>query len=194
MPARCCPDLVPDLRLTPAREEDADLLCLLIQELADFENLGSECHISVQAVRDHLLGQRRSAEAVIAWIGGQAAGFAVYYRTFSTFAARPGLFLEDLFVRPEFRRQGIGKSLLKEVGRIAHGMDAGRYEWTTLAWNRNARDLYASMGAREMRDWIILRMEGESLADLACAKHGDEAAGCRCGGKGRHHHSHGAGR
>jgi len=192
MPARCCPDLVPNLRLSPAREEDAALLCLLIQELADFENLSAECHISVQAVRDHLLGERRSAEAIIAWVGGQAAGFAVYYRTFSTFAARPGLFLEDLFVRPEFRRNGIGKAMLKEVGRIAHSLGAGRYEWTTLAWNRNARDLYRSIGAREMSDWLLLRMESEALSELACAKHGDPETGCRCGGKGPHHHGAGA--
>jgi len=187
MPARCCPDVVPNLRLIPAREEDAELLCELIRELAEFENLSDECHISVEAVREHILGQRRSAEAIIAWVGGQAAGFTVYYRTFSTFAARPGLYLEDLFVRSEFRRNGIGKALLKEVGLLAHAMGAGRYEWTTLTWNRNARDLYSRIGAREMRDWLLLRMESEALADLACSKHGEARAGCRCGGKGPHH-------
>lgn len=189
MPARCCPDLIPNLRLIPAREEDAELLCLLVKELADFESLAAECHISVEAVREHLLGQRRSAEAIIAWIGGQAAGFAVYYRTFSTFAARPGLYLEDLFVRPEFRRNGIGKALLREVGLVAHAMGAGRYEWTTLTWNRNARDLYARIGAQEMNDWLLLRMESDALADLACSKHGEAGTGCQCGGKGPHHRS-----
>ena len=191
MPAESCPPSPDGLRIEPARLQDADLLCTLIRELAEFEQLSEECNVTPEALREHLLGDGRSAEAVIAWMGTQAAGFAVYYKTFSTFVAKPGIYLEDLFVRKSFRRQGIGRALLREVGRIAHHANAGRYEWTTLTWNQNARRLYASIGAHEMRDWMLLRMEADDLASFACdgkghAKDGTHE-GCHCGGKGRHH-------
>ena len=177
------------LRIALATSADADLVARLVHELAEFEQLASECAITAGAVREHLVGPRRSADALIAWLGREPAGFAVYYRTFSTFAARPGVFLEDLFVRPAFRHRGIGRALLKEVGRIAHRSGAGRYEWTTLTWNENARRLYASIGAREMSEWLLLRLEGAALAAFACDGAGRPHDGCRCGGQGAHHGS-----
>jgi GNAT superfamily N-acetyltransferase len=176
------------LRIARATALDAETISELVHELAVFENLASECHLTPEAVERHLLGLGRSAEVLIAWLEEAPVGLAVYYRTFSTFTARPGLFLEDLFVRPRFRHQGIGRALLSEVGRIALRLGAGRFEWTTLKWKENARKLYASIGAQEMNDWMLLRMDAPTLGTFACnGNPGTPHAGCRCGGKGSHH-------
>jgi GNAT superfamily N-acetyltransferase len=175
------------LRIALATAADAELVSVLIHELAEFEQLSDKCTMTADAVCEHLMGPRRSADAVIAWLGHEPAGFAVYYRTFSTFVARPGVFIEDLFVRPAFRHRGIGRALLSEVGRIAHCLGAGRFEWTTLAWNENARRLYASTGAREMNEWLLLRMDSAALARFACDGAGKPHDGCRCGGSGLAH-------
>jgi GNAT superfamily N-acetyltransferase len=175
------------LRIALATAADAELVSRMVHELADFEHLGPECTITPEAVREHLLGLRRSADALIAWLDNEPAGFAVYYRTFSTFAARPGVFLEDLFVRPDFRHRGIGRALLKEVGRIAHCSGAGRFEWTTLKWNSKARALYGAVGAREMDEWMLLRMDAHALARFACDGAGTPHDGCRCRGAGPGH-------
>jgi GNAT superfamily N-acetyltransferase len=175
------------LRIEPAAGADADLLSTLVHELAEFEELSRECTITPEAVREHLLGPQRSADALIAWLGEELAGFAVYYRTFSTFAARPGVFLEDLFVRPAFRHRGIGLALLKEVGRIAHCSGAARFEWITLKWNAKARALYGAAGARGMDEWLLLRMDAAALARFACNGSGKPHDGCRCGGHGPAH-------
>ena len=106
-------------------------------------------------------------EAVIAELDGVVAGFAVYYRTFSTFAAKPGVFLEDLYIRPAFRHRGLGRALLQYVGSIAARFGAGRFEWTTLKWNENARKLYQSIGAEEKSEWILLRMNAAKLCGFA---------------------------
>lgn len=190
------PALPKDLSIEPASPADAELLCSLIRELAEFENLTAECKVTPEALREHLFGAAPCAAAVIARTEGQAAGFALWYRTFSTFVAKPGVHLEDLFVRPSFRRRGIGRALLREVGRLAHCSDSGRYEWTTLTWNHNARRLYASVGAREMGEWLLLRMDAEALERFACCGEGAVASGaaghsCRCGGRGRHHQRQG---
>jgi GNAT superfamily N-acetyltransferase len=182
-----CPTPPAGLRIVRATDDDAELLCELICELAVFEQLHDQCWITPDAVRQHLVGPTRSAEALIAWLEDAPVGFAVYYRTFSTFAARPGIFLEDLFVRSRFRRQGIGRQLLTAVGRIARHANAGRLEWTTLKWNENARRLYASLGAREKGEWLLLRMEDDELAAFDCGGPGHPHAGCHCGGKGAHH-------
>jgi GNAT superfamily N-acetyltransferase len=187
--APACPSAPAGLRIALATAADAELVSALVHELADFEHLSSACTITAAAVREHLLGPRRSADALIAWLGHEPAGFAVYYRTFSTFVARPGVFLEDLFVRPTFRHRGIGRALLKEVGRIAHRAGSGRYEWSTLTWNQNARRLYASIGAREMNEWLLLRLDGASLASFACDNPNHPHDDCRCGGAGANHRS-----
>lgn len=187
---------LPGLVIRPAREADAALLCSLIRDLAAYEHLSHACHIDEASVLRHLLGPERCAEALIASVGEDAAGFAVFYKTFSTFAAKPGLYLEDLYVRPLFRRQGIGTALLKCVGRLAAERNCGRYEWTTLQWNANARMLYSKLGATEMKEWLLLRIEGASLARFAvdgpvlcshahCGDPGGES--CRCSKGGSHH-------
>lgn len=171
--------------IRPATHADAAVLAALVRELAVFENLEHECLLTPEAVTEHLLGLNRSAEALVAEIDGVAAGFAVYYRTFSTFAARPGVYLEDLYVRPAFRHRGLGAALLRHVGAIAARNKAGRFEWTTLKWNENARRLYAKLGAEEKSEWLLLRVEGEKIAALAGEKP-ETGAGrsCCCGGNG----------
>lgn len=174
------------LRIVLATPADAERVSRMIHELADFEELSRECAMTAEGVRMHLLGPRRSADALIAWLGAEPAGFAVYYPTFSTFVARPGVFLEDLFVRPGFRHRGIGRALLKEVGHIAHSVGAGRFEWTALKWNANARGFYGAAGAREMDEWLLLRMDSAALARFACDGAGtpNEKSLCRDAGHG----------
>jgi GNAT superfamily N-acetyltransferase len=169
------------LSIRPATHEDAATIAALVRELAAFEQLEHECSITPAAVREHLLSLNRSAEALIAEIDGLVAGFAVYYRTFSTFAARPGLYVEDLYVRPPFRHRGIGTALLKHVGKIAARNNAGRFEWTTLKWNENARRLYKSIGSEEKGEWLLMRMEGEKIAAFAGVGSGNPGHECHCG-------------
>lgn len=176
------------LRIARANPEDADILAELVGELADFEHLRHECRMTPEAALAHLIGPKRTASAVIAWLEDAPVGFAVYYPTFSTFAARPGLFLEDLYVRERFRRRGIGRTLLGTIVQMAHGAGAGRLEWTALKWNENARKLYASIGAQEMEQWLLLRMDDKALSEFSCSC-GGSSSGCSCGDRGSHHAS-----
>jgi len=183
---RCCQSPA-GLALRGATPEDASLLCELVRELAEFEGLTHECAITPEVIADHVLGPKRCAAAIIAECDGTPAGFALYYRTFSTFAAKPGIFLEDLYVRPDFRKRGIGRALLTAVAQIAHGRSAGRLEWTALKWNSKALALYESAGAKRLEEWTILRMEPAAIAALATPHAHGPHEGCRCGGKGAHH-------
>jgi GNAT superfamily N-acetyltransferase len=135
----------------------------MIRELATFEKLRAQCRIDAAAIRRHLFGRNRPAEALIAWQGRVPVGYAVYFRTFSTFEGKPGIYIEDLFVRAPFRHRGIGLALLQAVGKVARDSGAGRVEWTVLTWNRNARRLYARIGAREKPEWLLLRVEGAAV-------------------------------
>ena len=182
-----CSNLPPGLRIRSARPADAPLLCEFVRELAYFEGLAHECHITVESAFEFLLGPRRVADAIIAELGGQPVGYAVFYRTLSTFVAKPGIYLEDLFVRPAFRKQGIGRALLQEVGRIAHRADSGRFEWIALKWNEKARALYRAAGAREMEEWMLFRMNAKALEKFACKGPGHPHEGCGCEGHGSGH-------
>jgi len=178
------------LRIVRATPDDADTLVQLVAELAAFEKLSAECRITEDAVLQHLIGPHRCAEALLAWLEDAPVGFAVYYRTFSTFTARPGLFLEDLYVRERFRRRGIGQALFKDVARLARASGSGRFEWTALNWNAPARKFYTGAGARELTEWGLFRMDAPAIAAFAgpCGGHpGHPSAGCSCGGKGPHH-------
>ncbi len=183
----CCQKESAGLALRAATSADAALLCDFVRELAEFEGLVHECGITPEAVTENLLGPRRCAAAIIAEFEGRPAGFAVYYRTFSTFAAKPGIFLEDLYVRPDFRKRGIGRALLVAVAQIAHGRSSGRLEWTALKWNEKALKLYDAVGAKRMEEWMLLRMGPEAIAQLAGPDAPLSHEGCRCGGKGPHH-------
>ncbi|MFT4046996.1 MAG: GNAT family N-acetyltransferase [Solimonas sp.] len=163
------------VRLRAATSDDAALLLSLIRGLAQYERLEHECVATEDALREHLFGPRPYAEAVIAEAdaetdaeaGGEPAGFALFFHSYSTFVGKPGIYLEDLFVKPEYRGLGIGKRLLAEVARIGVARGCGRYEWTVLDWNEPAIRFYESLGAEMKREWIINRVSGEALSRLA---------------------------
>jgi GNAT superfamily N-acetyltransferase len=158
-----------DLNIRPATAADTALILALIRELADYEKLTHEVIADEQTLRAALFGAVPSAHAVIAQVGGASAGFALYFYNFSTFLARPGLYLEDLFVRPQFRGHGVGKSLLVHLARIALERGCGRFEWAVLDWNKPARDFYEGLGAKPMTSWIVHRVSGAELERLAFA-------------------------
>ncbi|MBX5468340.1 MAG: GNAT family N-acetyltransferase [Thermoleophilaceae bacterium] len=155
------------LRIRPAREADAGLLLSLIRELAEYERLAHEVVGSEELLRRHLFGERPAAEAVIAEVDGEPAGFALFYTSFSTFLCRPGLWLEDLFVRPQHRGAGVGRALLAHLARVALERGYGRMEWWVLDWNEPAIGFYRSIGAEPMSDWTVQRLQEAALRALA---------------------------
>jgi GNAT superfamily N-acetyltransferase len=153
--------------IAPALPADVPLLLALITELADYEKLRHEVVATEASVARALFAPRPSAEAVIARIAGEPAGFALYFHNFSTFLGKHGLYLEDLFVRPAYRGRAIGKALLRYLAALALQRDCGRFEWAVLDWNRPARDFYEALGAQAKSDWIIHRISGDALKRLA---------------------------
>jgi len=158
---------VEGLAIRPAERQDVGLLLELIGELAEYERLADEAVGTEELLSEHLFGERPVAEAVIAELGGEPVGFAILFTTFSTFLARPGIWVEDLFVRPEHRGGGVGAALLAHVARLATERGCGRLEWAALDWNEPAHRFYRSLGARHMKEWQTYRLEGDPLADLA---------------------------
>lgn len=154
------------IRLVPATPADVPLILTLIRELAEYEKLAGECIATEAQLREALFGHERAAYAVVAYDGNAPAGYALYFLTFSTFLAKTGVYLEDLFVRPQHRRQGIGRRLLEYVARIAHER-GGRMEWSVLTWNELALGVYRSIGARQLTDWVMMRLTGPALAAVA---------------------------
>jgi len=150
-----------------ARPDDAELLVNLVHELAVYEKLEQNARARPDDFRRHLFGIRPSAEAVLAEVDGQPVGFALWFTTFSTFRGRPGLYLEDLYVRPEFRGRGMGKALLADVARIAIERGCGWMGWSVLNWNEPAIGFYRALGARRMDDWTVYRLDEEHLQRLA---------------------------
>lgn len=156
------------LTLRPATPADADLLFAMVGELADYENLRHELIGNAAALADHLSGDRPIVEALLAEWDGQTAGFALFFTNYSTFLTQPGLYLEDLYIRPEYRRRGIGKALLSHLARLVQERAYGRLEWNVLDWNAPAIAFYERMGAKLFPDWRICRVEGvEAIAFLA---------------------------
>lgn len=154
--------------LRPAVPDDVGLVLALIRELADYERLTHEVVATEAALREHLFGPRPAAEVLLAEDAatGEAAGFALYFQNFSTFLARPGLYLEDLFVRPAYRRRGLGRLLLRTLGQAAVARGCGRFEWSVLDWNADAIAFYRSLGAELLDGWTTCRVTGASLARL----------------------------
>lgn len=146
---------------------DVPVIVAMIRGLAEYERLAHEVRISADRVRRHGFGRRRYFDTLICRHGGKPVGFALYFFTYSTFLARPTLYLEDLFVVPDERGRGAGKALLRALARIALGRRCGRMEWAVLDWNRPAIRFYERIGARLRRDWILTRMTGAPLARLA---------------------------
>ena len=155
------------LAISPAAPQDVPLILSLINELADYEKLRHESVATEGSIRDALFGARPHAEAVIARYDGEGVGFALFFHNFSTFLGKPGLYLEDLFVRPAFRGRAIGKSLLSHLAALAVQRCCGRFQWQVLDWNRPSRDFYESLGAQADPAWVNYRMTGEALRRLA---------------------------
>jgi GNAT superfamily N-acetyltransferase len=149
--------------LRPARPDDAEALVALIRELAEYEQLLHLVEVTPDALRAQLFGPRPAAEAVMAEVEGRAVGFALFFANFSTFLGRPGLYLEDLFVRPSWRGHGIGKALLQHLGALAVERGCGRFEWSVLDWNAPAIGFYERMGAQLLPEWRICRVSGDAL-------------------------------
>jgi GNAT superfamily N-acetyltransferase len=154
-------------RIEPATERDLSLILRFIKELAAYERLAQEVSATEDLLRASLFGSRPAAEAVIAYADAEAAGFAVYFQTFSTFLGLPGIYLEDVYVSPAFRGLGLGRRLLAHAARVAVDRGHGRMEWSVLDWNELALDVYRRIGARPMDEWTVHRLTGTALRDLA---------------------------
>jgi GNAT superfamily N-acetyltransferase len=164
------------ITLVPATAADVPALCHLIQALAAYEKLAHEVTGTPENLQQHLFGDRPYAEAILAKHGERSVGFALFFHNYSTFLMRPGIYLEDLFVLPEYRGQGIGKRLLQYLGQLAVERGCGRLEWTVLDWNAPAIAFYERMGAHLKPEWHLCRVTGEALQQLAHASvagHGD---------------------
>ena len=153
--------------IRPARREDVPVVHALIRALADFERLAHLCTATEADLDAALFGPRPAAEVLIAWKGDDPAAFALFFHNFSTFLGRRGLWLEDLFVQPPYRRQGCAKALLRTLAGIARDRGCGRFEWAVLDWNVAAIDFYRALGATVLPDWRISRVTGPALDRLA---------------------------
>jgi GNAT superfamily N-acetyltransferase len=145
-------------------------LFTLIQGLAEYEKLSDAVIGNAEALKDHLFGSQKYIDAILAEFAGKAVGFAIFFHNYSTFLTKPGIYLEDIFILPEYRRQGIGKALLAKVAQIAIERDCGRLEWSVLDWNVSAQAFYRNMGADILEDWRICRVTEKDLIQLANQK------------------------
>ncbi len=150
--------------LRPAEPRDVAAICGLIGELAEFEHLTHLMQATPEALHPHLFGAKPVAEALVGEVDGAVVAFALFFTNFSTFLAKPGLYLEDLYVQPAHRGSGLGKALLQHLGALAVARGCGRFEWSVLDWNAHAIGFYEKMGATVMPDWRICRLTGPALA------------------------------
>lgn len=153
-----------------AAPADLPLIAAFIRELAEYENLSHEVRFDEAALAQHLFGERPYAEAIIGEVAGEAQGFALFFHNYSTFEGRPGIYLEDLFVRPAARGAGLGKALLRHVAGLAMERGCARFEWAVLDWNTPSIGFYRSLGARPMDEWTVMRLDGDALSELANQK------------------------
>ncbi len=157
---------MPELTFRFAEEPDCGLILSFIKELADYEHMLDEVVATEELLREWIFEKGR-AEVIFACEDGREVGFALFFHNFSTFLGRAGIYLEDLYVMPEFRGKGYGKGLLKELARIAVARGCGRLEWWCLDWNQPSIDFYLSLGAEPMSDWTVYRIAGDTLTNLA---------------------------
>lgn len=158
---------IADFRIEQARPAHLPLILSFIKELAEYERLSTEVVATEELLRDSLFGERAVAEVIIGYEGDRAVGFALFFHNFSTFLGRRGLYLEDLYVKPEARGRGRGRALLVYLARLARERNCGRLEWAVLDWNKPAIEFYRNLGARPMKEWMIFRLTGEALDHLA---------------------------
>jgi GNAT superfamily N-acetyltransferase len=156
-----------DVTIRPAGPRDVPAILSFIRELAEYEQLAHQVVATEEAIHESLFGTPRQVEVLIAEAGGETAGFALFLHNYSTFRARHGLYLEDLYVRPAFRRRGIGRALLTRLAAVAVERGCCRFDWMVLDWNESARRFYESLGATPLSDWTTYRLADEPLAALA---------------------------
>jgi GNAT superfamily N-acetyltransferase len=151
-----------------AEEDDVPLILEFIKGLAEYENLLDQVSATEENIRRYVF-REKTVETLLAEYDGAPAGFALFFHNFSTFLGRPGIFIEDIFVKPEFRGEGIGKALLSFIARIGLERNIGRLEWNCLEWNEPSKNFYKSQGARQMREWTMFRIAGDTIRSLAKA-------------------------
>jgi len=154
-------------RLRPATRDDVPLITQLIRELAEYEKLAHTCVADDESVAENLFGANPAAEVVLAFIGDEPAGFALYFENYSTHLSRRGMHLEDLYVREHLRGKGIGKLLLSHLASVAVERGYGRMEWAVLQWNESAIKVYDAIGAEHLSDWLTYRLSGDGLKQVA---------------------------
>lgn len=156
-----------DFTIRLADPDDVPLVLQFIRDLAEYEKLLHEVTASEESLRESLFGPRRVAEALVGEFNGEAAGFALFFHNFSTFVGRPGIYIEDIFVRPEFRGRGLGKAFFLYLAALARERDCGRIEWAVLDWNEPAIEFYRRLGARPMDEWRVFRLDRRAINQLA---------------------------
>jgi GNAT superfamily N-acetyltransferase len=157
-------------RIEPATERDLPVILGLIKGLAEYEKLSKEVVATAESLRETLFGKKKAAEILIGYAGAEPVGFALFFHNYSTFLGRPGIYLEDLFVLPEWRRRGLGTQMLRRIASEAVARGCGRLEWSVLDWNAPAIDFYKKLGARAMDEWTVYRVTGAALEKLASEK------------------------
>ena len=155
------------IKIRLAVQADGPIILQLIHDLAQFENLSSEVKTDLVTLSESLFGPKASAEVLLAEVAGEVVGCAIFFHNFSTFLGRHGLYLEDLFVKPQSRGRGVGRELLSTLARIAVERGCGRMEWSVLNWNQKAIDLYTRIGATPQSEWTVFRLVDSVLLDLA---------------------------
>ena len=158
---------ISNFMIRPATENDAGTILSLIKELADYERLTHEVVATENDIRKSLFGEHPLAEALIGEYDKIPTSFALFFYNFSTFVGKPGIYLEDLYVKPEYRGKGFGRKMLAHIARLAIKRDCGRFEWSVLDWNTPAIRTYDKLNAKPMQDWILYRLTGEALVELA---------------------------
>jgi GNAT superfamily N-acetyltransferase len=151
------------VEIRPAQPADVEAIVGLVKALADYEKLAHEVTGTPEDLARALFGERPYAEALLAWVDHQPVGLALFFHNFSTFLMKPGIYLEDLFVLPDYRRRGIGRALLVHLGKLAVERGCGRFEWNVLDWNTPAIEFYQSMGAELKQEWRLCRVSGDAL-------------------------------
>ena len=157
----------------PSFAIDIPLILSLIKDLAEYEHLSHEVVATEEVLEETLFGDRRYAEVLLAFLGTEPAGYALFFHSFSTFLGRPGIYLEDIFVKPQYRGSGIGRKLLARLAQLASERKCGRIEWAVLNWNEPSIRFYKSLGARPMDEWTVYRLTGGQIGELGEATHRD---------------------
>ena len=163
-----------DIRIREAHEGDVSLILAFVRELAEYERSLDKVVATEENLRDALFGERKVAEAVIAYVGDEAAGVALFFHNFSTWTGLSGLYLEDLYVRPEMRGRGVGRALLVHLARLARERGCARFEWAVLDWNEPAIRFYKNLGAAPSEGWTLYRMTGDALERLVSEGNNNE--------------------